>query len=218
MITLSAKETIRHEVDGVTYLLAVPSMLARAAFRRDVSAMGAAYHTDGALLSCLRDGITECVATDQQGELAELIDSFEYESGQRSEKDEGTDDDEDFKDLAEQVSQIETFMRSEYPRYARMEADRGYWLSVAPIVAFRHFVTGWEGMDLKYRQRNGLVDESVLEQIPDEQVSEVGWKLLTMMRPGKEEAKNSEPQPSSQPDPETSTAEDTPQTADQAGT
>jgi len=213
MITLSSKETIRHEVDGVVYLVAVPTMLARAAFRRDVSAMGAVYHTDDAMADCLRDGIRECVQEDQQERLIEVVDSYRFEMN----RDDRIDDDENFLDLAEQLGQIESFIRSEYPPYARLEADRGYWLSVAPIIAFRHFVVGWEGGDVTCKRRGGQVEESLLEKIPDSHISAVGWQIIGMMRPGGAETKNSESQSSSQPDPETLTADDSHQTADPAG-
>lgn len=201
MITLSSREKSRHEVDGVTYAIQTPTLMGRALYRREVAATGAVMHTNAAMMDCLRDGVNEAVAEDQRGELIEIINSFEYEAGQRAD-DSGMDA--AFESLADQVKQIEDFIRTNYPRYAQMEADRGYWLLIAPIIAFRCFVTDID--DSTCKRMGGMLSEAAIEKVDEKHIAEVGWKVIEMMTPSKDEVKNSEPQLSLPSDQPTSTA------------
>lgn len=219
MIPISSKHVDQFEYDGVTYQIATPKLLTRAAFRRAVSALGAVYHADTALLNAVRDGIRECVADDQQADLLSVIDSYEYQRDQLMELGEDASDEDkaEFEDLADQLSQIEAFMTREYSHYSEMVADRVHWLSVAPILAFKHFVTGWEGGDVVFKRRAGQVDDAVMEALPPDHIETVGWRAITMMSPNKDQEKNSEPQSQSPADPETTTADATLPTAETAG-
>lgn len=206
MVTLSARETVRHEVGDVTYLIAVPTMLSRADFRREVAAAGAVYHQDGALLNCLRDGVRAVVEDDQIDSLIEMIDSFEFENKKRLEAaaqnvsaedgsaNQPSDDDEaDFASLSRKVSEIESAVRAHYPRYALMVADRGKWLDVAPYLAFSVFVSGWEGLDIEYARKGSAISGAVMrkleKQVPNH-IDVVGWKAIMLLRPGSAEVKN----------------------------
>ncbi len=219
MFPTSAKHVDRFEHDGIVYRIATPTLLTRAAYRRAVSALGAVYHHDDALLDAVRDGVKECVADDQQVELLELIDDYVFQRDQlMGLGDEASDEDrEAFEEVSEQLNQIESFMTREYPRYSEMVADRSHWLAVAPIVAFRHFVVGWEGGEVAFKRRGGLVDESVMEQLSPEHIEAVGWRVINLMSPDRGQEKNSEPQSQSPTAQETSTADATPPTAETAG-
>ena len=220
MIPLSAKETVRVPVDEITYLVAVPSLLTRAEYRREVQALGAVYHSDGAMLNTMRDGIRECVVQNQQDELIEIINSYELETAKSA--DLGDDineaEKESLADLQDRMTEIEQYLQREYDEYNRMLADRGYWLSIAPIIAFRQFVKGWEGSELRYKERGGVLCDALMDAIPPEHIDIVGWKAITLMSPTGGQEKNSESQSQLAPDPETLTADDIPQTAGQAGT
>jgi hypothetical protein len=220
MIPLSAKEIVRVPVEEITYLVSVPSLLARAAYRRDVQSLGAVYHSDASMLNTLRDGIRACVVENQQAALVEIVNSYELESEKAT--DLGDDiseaEQESLDDLRDRMTDIEQFMQREYDEYNAMSADRGYWLSVAPIVAFRHFVKGWEGSELRYKERGGLLCEEMMNAIPPEHIDIVGWKAITLMSPTGGQEKNSESQSQSAPDPATLTADDIPPTAVQDGT
>jgi len=197
MIPLSNKETVRVPVDGVTYLVAVPTLLTRASYRREVAALGAVYHSDEKLLNVLRDGVRECVAGDQVGTLIEIINSYEIESKKVADLgDEANEaEKESLADLRNRMDEIEQFMTREYDPYNRMAADRGYWLSIAPIIAFRHFVKGWEGeTDVQYKERGGQVCESLMDHLPPEHIDVVGWKSIMLMSPTGGQEKNSESQ------------------------
>lgn len=219
MIPFSAKEIIRVPVDQITYLVAVPTLLTRASYRREVASLGAIYHSDSTMLNALRDGVRDCVADRQQGELIEIINSFEIEQEKLSDLgDEATDTErESLDDLRNRVDDIERFMQREYDRYSEMAADRGYWLSIAPIIAFRQFVTGWEGGELQYKSKRGQVCESLMDSLPSDHIDIVGWKAITLMSPSGGQEKNSESQSQSPQDPKTLTAEESPQIKAQAG-
>ena len=195
MITLTARDTVRHESGGVTYHLAIPTLREKAAWRRDLSAAGAVLYLDGAMLECLRDGVNICVTESQRPELLEIIDQYEYETRKRNEES-VTDKEKSYDELLDQLGQIEDFVRTNYERYSRMEASRQYWFELAPILAFQRFVKGWEGMELQYKAHNGLVDESLVDKIDPSMISDVGYKIINLMQPNKDEEKNSESQSS----------------------
>jgi len=220
MIPFSAKEIIRVPVDQITYLVAVPTLLTRASYRREVASLGAIYHSDSTMLNALRDGVRDCVTDRQQGELIEIINSFEIEQEKISDLgDEATDTErESLDDLRNRVDDIERFMQREYDSYSEMAADRGYWLSIAPIIAFRQFVIGWEGGELQYKSKRGQVWESLMDSLPSDHIDIVGWKAITLMSPSGGQEKNSESQSQSPQDPKTLTAEENPQIKVQAGT
>lgn len=201
MIPLSAKDQLPFTPveGGPTYQLAVPTMLSRAAFRRDVQAAGARYVQDTDMLEILRDGVRAVVEESGQGPLLDLIDNYE---ALRGEPDKLAADPELLKDLGE----IEQAVSKHYAPYAEAEADRGHWLAVAPIVAFRHFVRGWEGLDVTFEARGGRVTEACLAQVPENDILMVGYHCMTLMHPTQAQAKNSESRSPSPSDRETSTA------------
>jgi hypothetical protein len=226
MIPLSAKQIVRVPLDRITYLVVVPTLFSRAEYRRDVQALGAVYHSDETMLNILRDGVRECVAADQQAVLLEIINSFEIEQKRLVDLGDDTPTDEESESLADlrnRMEEIEQFVRREYDKYNSMSADRSYWLSIAPIVAFREFVKGWEGGEKRdgfplWKQRSNQVCEDVMEYLPPEHIDAVGWKAIMLMSPTGGQEKNSESQSQSAADQETSIADDSPQTTDPAGT
>ena len=58
------------------YLLAIPTILERAKWRRSVLATGARWHDDEAMVACLKRGITEALAPAQEAELLDIVDRF----------------------------------------------------------------------------------------------------------------------------------------------
>ena len=161
------------------YLLATPTILERAKWRRSVLATGARWHDDDAMLACLRRGITETVAPSQEAELLDIVDRFaSFDEGQAPE------------DLAIDFEEIERTVQGAYPAYAGLAADRAYWLSVAPILAAQQFLCGWENIEAPFEQRAGLVTEECLAAIPEGHVMEVGLKAIELMSPTETQAKN----------------------------
>jgi hypothetical protein len=161
------------------YLIATPTILERAKWRRAVLATGARWHDDDAMLACLKRGISDVVAPDQETDLLDIVDRFAgFDEGQAPE------------DLAIDFDEIERTIQGAYPAYAGLAADRAYWLSVAPIIAAQQFLRGWENVDTPFEQRAGQLTEDCLALIPETHVMEVGLKAIELMAPTADMAKN----------------------------
>ena len=161
------------------YLLATPTILERAKWRRSVLATGARWHDDDAMVACLKRGIAEVVAPAQEAALLDIVDRFaDCDEGQAP------------GDLAIDFEEIERTVQGAYPAYAGLAADRAYWLSVAPILAAQHFLMGWENVEAPFAQRAGQLTENCLAMIPEAHVMEVGLKAIELMSPTADLAKN----------------------------
>jgi len=161
------------------YFIATPTILERAKWRRSVLATGARWHDDEAMVACLKRGIGEVVAPAQETELQDIVDRFSgYDEGRAPE------------DLAIDFEEIERTVQGAYPAYAGLTADRAYWLSVAPILAAQHFLTGWENVEAPFEQRAGLLAEDCLAILPESHVMEIGLKAIELMSPTEDTAKN----------------------------
>jgi len=179
------------------YAIAVPTLMQRAAFRRDVAAAGARYPGQDEMFVALREGVRAAVEDDAQPALLETLDAAEAAGAGLAEDAE----------LARDMAGIEAAMRRHHPPYAALEAERAYWLSVAPIVAARHFLRGWEGVAAPFRRQAGLVPEDLLAELPDAHVEAIGWEAISLMSPSRAQAKNSASPSPSPSDPQTSPAE-----------
>ena len=170
MLATSTKEPVRftpgryQEAEGApVYLVAVPSQRQVISWRRAVEEAGGRYHPFERMIACLRQGIREVVADDQQGELLEILDSYEAAVDARdSEGGDGPD-----AELEAQFRQIEDAVYREYPPYRGLSADRGRWLDLAPLIACEMFLVGWENLDVPFKRRRhgGGVDPAALEEI-----------------------------------------------------
>ena len=161
------------------YLLATPTILERAKWRRSVLATGARWHDDEAMVACLKRGIAEALAPAQETELLDIVDRFAgFDEGQAPE------------DLAIDFEEIERTVQGAYPAYAGLAADRAYWLSVAPILAAQQFLRGWENVEASFEQRAGQLIEDCLAMISETHVMEIGLKAIELMSPTGDLAKN----------------------------
>jgi hypothetical protein len=149
------------------------------------------------MYQALRDGVRAVVEEEGQAVLLEKLDAAEAAGSGLAEDAE----------LARDLAEIETAMRRHHPPYAALEAERAYWLSVAPIVASRHFLRGWEGVAARFERRHGLMPEDLLAEIPDAHVEAIGWEAIALMSPSRAQAKNSASPSPSPSDPATSPAE-----------
>ena len=160
------------------YLIATPTILERAKWRRAVVSVGARWHDDAAMIDCLKRGIAEVIEPERQDEILATVDSFA----------EANDD--VTADLARDFEEVERAILSAFEPYAAMAADRAYWLEVAPILAAQQFLRGWENVDSAFERRNGLVSETALGGIPEAHVIEIGLEAISLMSPTEAEAKN----------------------------
>lgn len=190
-LPVSTKDTVRFRfpADGPTYLLAVPSYLQRAAFRRDLRAAGADYPGDAALLAALREDLT-AIAPANLEELLALVDGAE--SAANAGDDAAADP-----ELGGRIGDLARLARSAGGRYAALEGDREFWLAVAPLVACQHFLIGWEGRDEAFALRRDRATDVTLSFLTENEVRAVGYTALGLLRPDADTVGNSaSPSPS----------------------
>lgn len=181
MLPVSTKDVHRVAPDGdggPVYLIATPTLLQRAAWRRDVAAAGARYPSDDELHRAIVADVTDAAPSN----LDELLASLEAVRDVPA-------DERDPDDIA-RYQAVVGMARRVGGQYARLEADRGYWADVAPLVAVRTFLVGWEGLAVRFSR--DLVDE-----IPETHQRVVGWAAIDRMRLSEDARKNfASPSPS----------------------
>lgn len=182
-------DAVQAEIDAApqpVYRLAVPSHLQRAAFRRDLLATGATYAGDKALYAALRADI-DAISPDNLAEALEIIDAVEA-AGKPADAD---------PELRDRYTEIARIARGLGGRYAGVEGDFEYYLSVAPFIACRHFLLGWEGVkdaagtDAPFVRRGNLTTDETLGHLDENEMRAVGFKVLNLMQPAKATEKNS---------------------------
>lgn len=181
--------------DAPVYLLRTPSLIERAAFRRDLRAAGATYSSDEDLFEALREGV-RAIDPVNRDELLADVDAI-AESGIENASGE----------LRARVGEIMRQVRAFYPRFAGLEGDREYFMQVMPIVACRHFLLGWENLDAPFERKNGLTSDHCLQQLPDRDLYAVGFHALSLMNVSETERKNSESRSPSASSPKRTKAE-----------
>lgn len=182
-------DAVQAEIDAAeqpVYRLAVPSHLQRAAFRRDLLATGATYAGDRVLYAALRADI-EAIGPTNLDEALEIVDAVEA-VGKPADAD---------PDLRDRYAEIARIARSLGGRYAGVEGDFEFYLSVAPFIACRHFLMGWEGVkdaagtDAPFVRRGNLTTDETLGHLDENEMRAVGFKILNLMQPTKAMEKNS---------------------------
>lgn len=173
------------------YLLGIASHFQRAAFRRDVLAAGATYPGDATLYAALREDIA-AVDPVNLDELLAVID--EVEAGQNDTVD---------PEVLNRMPQIARIARALGGKFAALEGDREYWLSVAPLIACRQLLLGWEGvtgadgLPLPFVRRLDRTADETLAQLDEVELRTVGYKIMNLMRPSAEQKKGfASPSPS----------------------
>lgn len=68
------------------------------------------------------------------------------------------------------------------PVYAELRAAGERWTGMAPWVACRHALRGWEGPGLPAFQREkGLMPEALLDVMPASEIAAVGWRAFLLV-------------------------------------
>ena len=68
------------------------------------------------------------------------------------------------------------------PVYAELRAASERWTGMAPWVACRHALRGWDGPGLPAYQRDkGLVPEVLLDVMPASEIAAVGWRAFLLV-------------------------------------
>lgn len=198
-LPLSSRDTVRFTPKGLegdnqpVFLLEVPTIRSRAAFRRDLAIEGAIWHDDAAVLQAFKDGISALYDKDQAAVLHGLLDRL-----QQSDEVEGVEATAEAKQaLAEarvkvsaEVAQLEQEVRRAHPAYMRVLAERAHWQTLAPLLAAQCFLKGWENVSHAFERRAGRATDECLMKIDEAHLNEIGWKVIGLFRPSEAQAKN----------------------------
>jgi len=178
------------KANAPVYLIGIATRSARAVFRREVAAAGARFWAPSEFHRLAREYVEQVAPANSEELLARIdaIAAVSEETGVAEIQAAAAD----WNDLAEKLIR-------HFPVFAGRHADNQHYLTIAPMLAARMFLTGWEGGDLPAFRRglDGLLLEEVAEQIPDADFDAIGWRAMALMQPQETERKNSvSPQPS----------------------
>jgi hypothetical protein len=190
------------------YLVSPATRRQRIAFRRALTAAGARYPSDLALMAALREGIAALLPAAELGPLLALIDGAEAITKAGEILDPAA---------RANLEEIERAVAESDPRYRALLADRSAWLEIAPLTAASMFLVGRAG-EAPLPRRGGIVPDEVLEALPEADIDAIGFKALALMSPTKDEEKNSASPASPPPSPRPSQATSLPSSQETAGT
>lgn len=199
-------------LDGApVYIIEPPTVFTRSEWNRDLLNIGARQVSNDDLLATLRRGIREVVEEDQRAELLAFVQAFEDSSqgveqevadakavvdehGEESPEGQAATQHllavlERHNDLSARMEDLEGQMRQMFPPYARKLSDQVFWMENAPIIASQRFIKGGENVEI--RRERGRLPDDVLNAIPRAHLREVGWHIVRLMFPSKDDAKNS---------------------------
>lgn len=77
-----------------------------------------------------------------------------------------------------------------HPKVAAMAAERSMFSSLAPILAAAYALRGWEGVDVPFVRRNGVVPDDVLDRLDENDLRAAGYRALELMRVSETARKN----------------------------
>ncbi len=197
---------VPHEPAPVVYHLRVPTILDRQRWRREVAALGAHYPAESELYDAMRADVRDQIDAADVERLIALIDACEAEQDRISEAlahlaagdeaprnvmveilgDEG----------ARTFVLLEQELRRRGGAYARLVADRAYYVEVATTLAVAHFLTRVDGLgELRLERRGGRLSDETLDLLPPHHLGIVGARALALMRPDGRARKNSASSP-----------------------
>lgn len=153
----------------------------RAAFDHALRAAGIAYPTNREILRRVRQ-VMRLVRPTNLDEVEQLLDTAEAAS--RTEEDVSDE-------VVFALGPIERTAREEDGLLRAMYADRVQYMAMAPYEAARWALRDWSGPDLPAFERvKGLVPESLMGALTEEDILAVGFRALELMRPDRSAEKN----------------------------
>lgn len=159
-LPVSAKDLIRFtpavyesepEDERPVYLIAVPSLTTRPRWQRDLAAAGAFQVDREKTKAFLRDAVSGLLEGEARAAALDDLDRVE-ELGQREEKAESNglafSDQEkaELVGLVARITELGAWAERTWPPYAELVAQADYWLTMARLLAAKHFLRGWKGV------------------------------------------------------------------------
>ncbi len=172
------------EGERAVYSFRPPTVYTRAAYRAALARAGLVYHDPVALLAVMREGL-EAIFEGDPGELdahRALLERYAAELADEALTPE----------TGRLVGELELILRRHYPAFADRMADNELFVELAPVEAFRQFVTAWRGVEVAFRAGPDGVPKELLEGLPIEHVQHVAGVILGVEQPSPSAEKNSE--------------------------
>lgn len=169
-----------------TYTLAALTYLERQALRADLTRTAGANPSRELMLAAVRSAIKELRASNEADLLA-IVKAAEEEPENA--------------DAQTRLAALEAVIAT-VPVYADLRAAREQFAGAMPYVAARHALRGWHGPQLpEFRRVRGLVPDDLLDLLPIEELTAIGWAAWDLMNVAPSAEKNSAPPSPSQETP-----------------
>ena len=207
------------------YILKMPSKRDQIEFKSAIAGSGLRYPSNEELFECMRDDLR--VNVQEFEPLIKAIDAYEeqvaaldeFTAGAIDRLAEIADDERDAtsetlaKDapkvdpaLIDQINKIEKDMRAHCPAYNDLLRQRTRFNELYPLMVVEQFLVDWEHVDAEFGRVNGLVDDESLSAIPDDQIRAIFRRMMELIAPTPDQAKNSVSPSGSSQDPSNSPA------------
>lgn len=79
------------------------------------------------------------------------------------------------------LAQARDLIKQHWPAYRALLAQEQRRQELAPVLAFRRFCTGWEGVDAKYEARAGLVTDAAMKAVNPLELRAAGLRAFRML-------------------------------------
>lgn len=156
-LPVSAKDLIpftpsvyESDAEKPVYRIAVPTLMSKPRWEREVAAAGAVRITEQRTAEFLRDAVTSLLHGDARDTALRDLDSIaelrERQANLRK-GEEFTDEDKlELMQLVGRIAELGDWAAQQWPPYAELVAQQDYWFTMSRILAARHFLRGWEGV------------------------------------------------------------------------
>jgi hypothetical protein len=193
--------------DGPTYLLRVPTVYDRPAWRKEIRRMGGRVWTATELATTLRAGIDAVLKrddeTDEEREERERWLGYvdEYKAGlqaaiERWQAEKSDEADQEWRQALKMRPELEVIAdqsAAEYQPYSDRVSDNESFREVSGMAAFKLFARGWEGENLPpFRRAHDGPDPSLMRRVPFGDYMAISGEVDRLMSPQEEQAKNSD--------------------------
>lgn len=192
--------------NAAVYLIRAGDVIERGQLEAELSGVYQAGRVYGfELRQAMRDGIQHLLADDPElDRVIELIDREAEAVAEAGETPKLAPEDEQL------FTEIRKVLAAHWPDYSELLAQLERRREIAPVLAFRRFVVGWENVAASFaRDRQGQIDRASLIKIDPLQMMSAGNRAYAMLYPEADAEKNSDAPSPSDDDPKTSDSDGT---------
>lgn len=205
MAVLSTKQIERHtpahrESDPVppVYLIAPMDIVQKARWRSALAREGVTgYPSEEDLARAVREAVEEVAPAN----LAECLEAVDVWLGLLAAPPleplpEGQEEDEERREaVARRRAALDAYAAVEramsvHPRVSSIRAERVLFGDIAPSLAAAYALRGWENVKVEFKLVNGVVPLYVLGELDENDLRDVGYKAMSLLRVSETERKN----------------------------